>query len=285
VFSRKRSHSERAAIGMRVRELVRVLGRPSASSRVSVSDRLPRVERLWECGCHASAPATKDSFAYWFPCVRHEVTYFAAQAPVARNGSARASTPVAADAAAKSWRVPAVMLGSAFIAKSVYDSFFLLKRAEDAEGASLVDPLTGLYNRRGWNRRVLEERKRIKRDSGAVATVYMLDVDGLKATNDERGHSAGDALLRQVSQIIKQVTREHDVAARLGGDEFAVLTVQSQAAEADLIRARLDRGFTAHGLSVSVGFAFVQGSETVEEAMERADAVMYDAKKKKYASR
>ena len=178
------------------------------------------------------------------------------------------------------WGAPLIGVVVALAVKAAYDANSLLKRAEEAEDAALLDPLTGLYNRRGWNRRIEEEKKRMKRDNKASVAVYMLDVDGLKITNDERGHAAGDAILRNVSKVIANVTREHDVTARLGGDEFSIMTVQSQAAEADLIRARLERGFHSAGLAVSIGFAFANSVDTINEAMDRADSLMYEAKKK-----
>ena len=264
---------------MTVRRLARLLGHPYTVARISTANRAPRVERAWECGCQASSGSV-DKTTYWFPCSRHEVTVLTDGRDVEPAGSAEDVGSFLASRLVENWQAPAIALGVAFVAKSVFDSLSLVKRAEEAEGASLVDPLTGLYNRRGWDRRVVEERKRLKRDTEPVVAVYMLDVDGLKATNDERGHSAGDAILRNVAKVIREVTREHDIAARLGGDEFAILTVQSQAAEADLIRARLERGFASATLSVSIGFAFANSVDTIEKAMDQADSAMYEVKKR-----
>jgi diguanylate cyclase (GGDEF)-like protein len=260
------------------RLLVGLLGPPVTVTRISTNGQISRVDRGWSCGCQASMDMFGARLACWVACRRHEAIFFVADDTEVGESSDRVRAFLAGSQV-KFWGVPALGLGIAIVGKALYEARVLLKRAEEAESASLVDPLTGLYNRRGWDRRIEEERKRLKRDSKPVIAIYMLDVDGLKATNDERGHSAGDAILRHVSKVIREVTREHDVAARLGGDEFAILTLQSQAAEADLIRARLERGFHSASLSVSIGFAFANSGDAINEAMDRADIAMYEVKK------
>ena len=94
----------------------------------------------------------------------------------------------------------------------------LLRRVERAETAALVDELTALFNRRGWEQLIEREETRAAR-YGHGATVFMMDIDGLKRVNDEEGHGAGDALLGRTGTVLRTVIREHDVAARLGGDE------------------------------------------------------------------
>ena len=260
------------------RLLLGLLGPPVTTARISTGEGLTRVDRGWHCGCQASVNVADGDVASWLQCQRHEAMYLSKSAEDDRGVGARLRT-MFSSRRLKLYGAPALGVGIAIVAKAAYEANALLKRAEEAEGASLVDPLTGLYNRRGWDRRVEEERKRLKRDTKPVVAVYMLDVDGLKVTNDERGHAAGDAILRHVSKVIREVTREHDVAARLGGDEFAILTVQSEAAEADLIRARLERGFHSAALSVSIGFAFANSVDTINDAMDRADITMYEVKK------
>ena len=263
--------------------LLSLLGPASTDTRTSANDKLFRIDRNWLCGCEATVMVADGDLAAWIPCARHGAIFLA---KADTNVSATAVTlgALLRNSRIKVWGIPTLGLGAAIIAKTLYEANALLRRAEEAEDASLVDPLTGLYNRRGWDRRVEEERKRLKRDSKPVVAVYMLDVDGLKETNDERGHAAGDAVLRHVSKVIGEVTREHDVSARLGGDEFAILTVQSQAAEADLVRARLERGFHSASLSVSVGFAFANSVDSIGEAMDRADIMMYEVKKNNAAN-
>ena len=268
-----------APVSVAERLLLGLLGRPVTTAQISTGEGLTGVDRGWHCGCQASVSVADGDVASWLQCQRHEAMFLPKSAEDDDRGIGARLRTMFSSRRLKLYGAPALGVGIAIVAKAAYEANALRKRAEEAEGASLVDPLTGLYNRRGWDRRVEEERKRVKRDTKPVVAVYMLDVDGLKVTNDERGHAAGDAILRHVSKVIREVTREHDVAARLGGDEFAILTVQSQAAEADLIRARLERGFHSAALSVSIGFAFANSVDTISDAMDRADITMYEVKK------
>jgi diguanylate cyclase len=151
------------------------------------------------------------------------------------------------------------------------------RRAERAESEALVDELTGLFNRRGWDRLTEREEDRAVR-YGHPATVLMMDVDGLKRKNDEEGHAAGDALLRAVAYAIKSVIRDHDVAARLGGDEFAVLAVESDPEDARGLCERLELAFAAAGIAISIGRANRTYEGGIAAAASRADAEMYRRK-------
>jgi diguanylate cyclase (GGDEF)-like protein len=163
------------------------------------------------------------------------------------------------------------------ILRSELDAEELQRRVERAEADALVDELTGLFNRRGWDRLTEREEARAERYSHP-ATVFMMDVDGLKQKNDEQGHAAGDELLRAVADAIRSVIREHDVAARLGGDEFAVLAVESDAAAARGLHERLSAAFAAAGTSLSIGVAYRERTGGVRAAVDRADAAMYERK-------
>jgi diguanylate cyclase (GGDEF)-like protein len=157
------------------------------------------------------------------------------------------------------------------------DAEELLRRAERAEAEALVDELTGLFNRRGWDRLVEREETRSARYAHG-ATVVMMDVDGLKSVNDQQGHAAGDALLVAVADAIRTVIRDHDVAARLGGDEFALLAVEFDDDGRYGLRKRLEGEFARQGLTVSLGFAQRQYDGGIAAAIERADAAMYECK-------
>ena len=153
----------------------------------------------------------------------------------------------------------------------------LLRRAERAEAEALVDELTGLFNRRGWDRLVEREETRSIR-YGHGSTVFMMDLDGLKRVNDERGHAAGDLMLRSVADALRSVVREHDVAARLGGDEFAVLAVESDDDQARGMYHRMLAAFAAAGVEVSIGTARREYDGGIAGAVDRADAEMYQRK-------
>jgi diguanylate cyclase (GGDEF)-like protein len=154
----------------------------------------------------------------------------------------------------------------------------LLRRAERAEAEALVDELTGLFNRRGWDRLIEREEKRSAR-YGHGATVFMMDVNGLKQKNDLEGHLAGDDLLRRVADAVRSVIRDHDIAARLGGDEFAVLAVESDDDESLAMQHRLEAAFAAADVNLSIGTAHRHHDGDIPDAVNRADAAMYEKKR------
>lgn len=163
------------------------------------------------------------------------------------------------------------------------DAQALLRRAERAEAEALVDDLTGLFNRRGWDRLVEREEARALR-YGSGATVYMMDLDGLKTVNDEFGHAAGDTMLRTVADCIRRVVREQDVAARLGGDEFALLAVETDDEQSNMLLERLEASFAEAHVLVSIGAARRGRIGGIVAAVDRADALMYDRKAARYTS-
>jgi diguanylate cyclase (GGDEF)-like protein len=168
------------------------------------------------------------------------------------------------------------------ILRNELDAEHMRRRAERAESEALIDELTGLFNRRGWDRLTEREEARAAR-YGHAATVFMMDVDGLKRKNDIEGHPAGDALLRAVADAIRSVVRDHDVAARLGGDEFAVLAVESDVEDARGLSERLEAAFAAADVQLSIGTAYRDYRGGIEAATTRADAAMYERKAERSA--
>lgn len=158
----------------------------------------------------------------------------------------------------------------------------LARRAERAESEALMDELTGVYNRRGWEQLVALEQARGRR-YGHKHAVFFMDIDGLKTVNDEQGHAAGDAVIVRVAGAIRSVIREHDVAARVGGDEFALLATETAGGEATLIRGRLQQAFREAGVSVSIGFARAD-ILNLAAATREADEEMYRRKSERRAS-
>jgi diguanylate cyclase (GGDEF)-like protein/PAS domain S-box-containing protein len=149
------------------------------------------------------------------------------------------------------------------------------------------DPLTGLENRRAFERAVDAHLAHVKRygDEGAL---LILDLDHFKAVNDTLGHHAGDALIMAVADVLRDHVRDSDRVARLGGDEFAVLLPKADEAQARTVAAKLvaavreERrmlGGRAWTTTVSVGVALFSGAiERGEQLMVDADLAMYDAK-------
>ena len=161
------------------------------------------------------------------------------------------------------------------------------------EHQAFHDPVTNLANRALFRDRVLHAIERQERDTKPIAVLFM-DIDDFKTINDSLGHAAGDGLLLQVGDRLKNVLRAADTAARLGGDEFAILLEDGgegiQAADvADRIMQMLEVPFALEGKEVfiraSVGIAVSEtagegGEDAAEALMRNADVAMYMAKEK-----
>jgi diguanylate cyclase (GGDEF)-like protein/PAS domain S-box-containing protein len=150
------------------------------------------------------------------------------------------------------------------------------------------DPLTGLLNRRGFER-ALEAHVARTRRYGAAGALLVIDLDGFKYINDTLGHHAGDQLIIACASALRERLRETDVLARLGGDEFAVLLPVEPAPEAAVVagalveivrqRARGFGGQHAGNVTASIGIAAVDAATaTSGELMVSADMAMYEAK-------
>ena len=155
----------------------------------------------------------------------------------------------------------------------------LQRRFELAELDALTDPLTGVGNRRAWDRLLDAEEARCRR-YGSVASLVAIDLDELKRVNDSQGHAAGDRLLRRTAQVIDACRRAADVVARLGGDEFGVLAVECDESAAKVLADRLRGALEAAGIRASVGHATRQPSGTLATAWSAADAEMYAEKRR-----
>ena len=152
------------------------------------------------------------------------------------------------------------------------------KRAEDeVRQLSLVDELTGLYNRRGFNLLAGRELDSLQR-TGRRGLVIYIDLDGLKQANDQKGHEAGDRLLQRAAAVLRSVTRETDVAARMGGDEFAVfMTLGYDHPAIHLIVERYLDAAKSIGVGWSVGATATPPGRSVplEDLILAADEAMY----------
>jgi diguanylate cyclase (GGDEF)-like protein len=155
--------------------------------------------------------------------------------------------------------------------------------AETRRQAS-TDELTGLPNRRWFDRRLRDAIAQARR-SGSTLALMIIDLDQFKELNDTLGHHAGDRVLAQLGPRILAELRASDDVARLGGDEFAVLLDGASDAEraGDRIAAALRHRFTVEGIELqvaaSIGIAcFPEHGEDAETLLQRADVAMYQAK-------
>jgi len=154
---------------------------------------------------------------------------------------------------------------------------------------SLTDPLTGLDNRRSFNKRVDSNRLHCIRYKRPLS-VMMMDVDLFKSINDTYGHERGDDALKMAAVLIRNELREVDVLARLGGDEFAAALPETPLDEAVNVAERIREGVgkikveTESGLlgiTVSVGVAeMTDAEESVDDLLKTADQLLYEAKQK-----
>lgn len=155
---------------------------------------------------------------------------------------------------------------------------------------SLIDDLTGLYNRRGFTDLGEQYLKLARRTTRGVTLVF-LDLDRFKAINDSLGHHVGDRALLKVAEILRATFRRSDLLARLGGDEFAVLALEASDESPDLLVSRLrerfqefdDSGSEPFELSASIGVARHDEDLRIrlEDLLSEADAAMYDEKRDK----
>jgi diguanylate cyclase (GGDEF)-like protein len=149
------------------------------------------------------------------------------------------------------------------------------------------DDLTGLLNRRAIQQRLREEAERLRR-YGQAYSVLSIDVDHFKRINDRFGHPAGDAVLREIGHVLRQVGRTVDPVARTGGEEFWMLVPNTGVEGALQVAERLRHAVsemtvaTPRGdvtLTVSIGVAVAdRGDEQPESLMQRLDAALYRAK-------
>jgi diguanylate cyclase (GGDEF)-like protein len=155
---------------------------------------------------------------------------------------------------------------------------------------SLVDELTGLYNRRGFLTLAGQSLKTAGRLRKKMLLLFA-DLDGMKWINDNLGHHEGDLALQETAALLSDTFRESDIVARLGGDEFVVAALEVSEEGSDAIINRLEKNLASRNamenrsyrLAISIGAAIFDPESpcSIEELLERADAIMYMQKSEK----
>jgi diguanylate cyclase (GGDEF)-like protein len=161
-----------------------------------------------------------------------------------------------------------------------------------ARGA-LMEPLTGLHNRRYFMERLSSELAAAQRH-GRALSLLLIDVDHFKRLNDGRGHAAGDEALRMLARVLQGAVRKEDVVARFGGEEFVVLaretSLSGARALAERVRKAVERSrctfdrqeiaiTVSIGVTVSQGLTAFERGRTEQQMLEAADKALYRAKR------
>jgi len=154
------------------------------------------------------------------------------------------------------------------------------------EHLAVTDELTGLYNRRYFDKKMSEEFNRCKRSNNQFS-ILMIDIDHFKHINDTYGHQFGDDVLIEFSKKLETHVREIDMLARWGGEEFAMMIVDSDKQKsrsiANKIRGlieslKMSTGVTDVNVTVSIGCANSLEGDSVKAIIKRADQALYKAK-------
>ena len=157
------------------------------------------------------------------------------------------------------------------------------RRFREARQLADLDALTNLHNRRYFHETLAREVARAHRYSRHLALI-VFDLDDFKAINDRIGHLAGDAVLAEASERVRDVVRSADVACRVGGDEFAVILPESTVADAEALYRRLQSAVSSHPvgqagrLQLSAGVAELRADDDAVSFFQHADEALYRAK-------
>jgi diguanylate cyclase len=166
----------------------------------------------------------------------------------------------------------------------------LKESLEAIRNESLTDPLTGLGNRKFFDRTLSDTMKKAILD-GEPMSLLMMDIDHFKSFNDNYGHLTGDQVLRLVALSLKQNVKGQDIIARYGGEEFAVILPNTALRQAITVADHIRRAVMAKELkkkstgeilgrvTISIGVALLTAGDDANSLIERADGCLYAAKR------
>jgi diguanylate cyclase (GGDEF)-like protein len=161
------------------------------------------------------------------------------------------------------------------------------RRLNDTEQLADQDPLLPIYNRRAFVRELTRVQASVERYKTEASLVY-IDLNEFKAINDNFGHEAGDAVLSQVAKKLVESVRDTDIVGRLGGDEFGLILSRTDVDNARILINRLPLLFQRSPIvwkeetltvGLSSGVVAIQSGSNAEQALNAADAAMYENKK------
>jgi diguanylate cyclase len=176
------------------------------------------------------------------------------------------------------------------LAKSSDEVVNLRRNIENIQQEAMIDPLTGVRNRKTFDQEMLKLTKEAS-ESGEPLALIMADVDHFKQFNDRWGHQTGDHVLRLVAEVMNANVKGKDVLARYGGEEFAIILPGTSLPNAVMLADRIRKAVESRRLkkrrtdedlgliTLSMGAALFRWNDTVESLVERADMCLYTAKK------
>ncbi len=280
----------------RLRQLLAVRNRSildAADDGIIGIDRHSRVIFINPAAMHILRQPESALFGLELHQVLHPQTVNALQDALARGEAWSSPTEILTDSAGRMF--PAELSITMVRHNNVIDGAVVVfrditerKRIEDQiHHRANFDVLTGAPNRNLLNDRLAKDILQA-REHGVSGAVMLIDIDRFKKVNDSMGHEAGDLLLQQAYDRLRQCVGEFDTVARLGGDEFVLLlphigSPQAAAAMAETLLAALSHGFDLHGHSVwaggSLGIAFYpDDGETPADLLRHVEMAMYKAK-------
>lgn len=149
---------------------------------------------------------------------------------------------------------------------------------------ALIDPLTGLYNRRMFYAEIGRQLSQLKRHNRQFCVVY-IDMDKFKHVNDTFGHATGDKVIETAANSLRKQTRDNDIVARLGGDEFGIVMPEISTENAEIVLSRLrdklniqmqEQGWP---VTASMGVSMIEAPIGVDEIINMADQLMFNVKR------
>ncbi|MBC7995150.1 MAG: GGDEF domain-containing protein [Rhizobacter sp.] len=195
-------------------------------------------------------------------------------------------SPIAADALdlVRYFNIAATLALLAYLAHYYFGA--VLRAERRLHNLATTDSLTGLANRRRVMQVAAQQLGRRRRD-GTPLSFMLGDVDHFKAVNDRHGHDTGDRVLIKVAGTLKAATREADTVSRWCGEEFLVVLPETDLATALKVAERVResvrqvvvmRGSQAVNVTITLGVSSLRGGESLDDAIARADAAMYQGK-------
>ena len=157
------------------------------------------------------------------------------------------------------------------------------RRFKEARHQADLDALTGLHNRRYFHETLARETSRAQRYNRRLALI-VFDLDDFKSINDRIGHLAGDSVLAEIAERVRDVVRHADIACRVGGDEFAVILPESTLGDAEQLYRRIQGAVSSRPIShagqllLSAGIAELRAQDEPNAFFQRADEALYRAK-------